>query len=128
MFGERLKIVRNQAGLSQKSLAEQLYVTQQSVWKWEMNESSPNPETVAKIAEIFNVSADYLLGITEQKEKPTPEDGGGQDDPLRTILLHNFDQLNQEGREKLVDISDDMVSSGKYIKSDPAGLGKAPTA
>lgn len=77
MFGERLKIIRKQAGLSQKSLASLLQVSQQSVWKWEMNESSPNPETVAKIAKIFHVSSDYLLGLTEQEEKPTPENGGG---------------------------------------------------
>lgn len=73
MFGERLKMIRKQAGLSQKLLASQLYVSQQSVWKWEMNESSPNPETIAKIAEIFDVSTDYLLGRTDQKEKPPME-------------------------------------------------------
>ena len=44
-------------------------------------------------------------------------------DPLRTVLLQNFNQLNQEGRERLVETSDDMVSSGKYIKSNPDKLG-----
>lgn len=70
MFGEHLKIVRKQAGTSQKALASKLYVSQQSVWKWEMNESSPNPETIAKIAEIFDVSTDYLLGRGEKKSPP----------------------------------------------------------
>jgi len=53
---------------------------------------------------------------------------GDQRGNLRTILLENFDQLNEEGQERLVETSDDMVSSGKYIKSDPAGLGKAKNA
>ena len=45
------------------------------------------------------------------------------DDSLRTVLLQNFDQLNQEGRERLVETSDDMVSSGKYIKSNSDKMG-----
>lgn len=48
--------------------------------------------------------------------------------PLQTILLQNFNQLNQEGQEKLADIADDMVSSGKYIKTDPDKLDKAKDA
>ena len=65
----------------------------------------------------------------ETKKSPdTAEAASGKDDleadSLRSTLLHNFEQLNREGREKLVDTSDDMVSSGKYIKSDPAGLGQ----
>ena len=63
-----------------------------------------------------------------KKSPDTAEAAPGEDDPeadfLHSTLLHNFEQLNQEGREKLVDTSDDMVSSGKYIKSNPAGLGK----
>lgn len=54
----------------------------------------------------------------------TPVEKQSETDVLRSTLLHNFDQLNQEGQERLVETSDDMVSSGKYIKSDPAGLGK----
>lgn len=101
MFGDRLKEVRTQAGLSQKSLAEQLYVTQQSVWKWEMNTSSPNPETIAKIAEIFDVSTDYLLGRTDQKETPTPGDGGGLSDK-DTRLIEWFHSLPPEKRKAIL--------------------------
>ena len=54
----------------------------------------------------------------------TPVEEQSETYVLRSTLLHNFDQLNQEGQERLVETSDDMVSSGKYIKSDPAGLGK----
>lgn len=49
-------------------------------------------------------------------------------DMLRSALMHNYDQLNQEGRERLVETSDDMVTSGKYIKSNPAELGKTKDA
>lgn len=43
---------------------------------------------------------------------------------LRKTLLENFDQLNREGQENLVETSDDMVLSGKYIKSNPVKMGE----
>jgi len=49
-------------------------------------------------------------------------------DPLRSTLLENFDQLNREGQELLVDQSDTMVSSGKYIKSGQDNLGREKMA
>lgn len=83
--------------------------------------SFPSVEKMSILAAYLGVTTSDLLG---EEKGPAPEDGGGQADPLRSTLLRNFDRLNQEGQERLVETSDDMVSSGKYIKSDPAGLGK----
>lgn len=84
MFGERLKMIRKQCGLTQKSLANELFVSQQSVWKWEKNESSPNPETIAKMAQIFGVTTDYLLG--QEKEKPASASTDGLDPELLELI------------------------------------------
>ena len=65
MFNYRLKSVREKNKLSQAALAKKLYVSQQTVGKWETGASSPNPETIAKIADILNVSTDYLLGKSD---------------------------------------------------------------
>ena len=62
MFSRRLKELRASAGLSQKALASKLFVSQQAVARWETDKATPNPETLAKLSEIFDVSADYLLG------------------------------------------------------------------
>ena len=55
MFEERLKSLRNEHQMSQKMLAEKLFVSQQAVAKWENPESkaSPNPDTRKKIADFF---------------------------------------------------------------------------
>ena len=66
MFPQRLKQLRKELGLSQKSLSEHLGVTQQAVGKWETGRSSPDPTTLARLAELLETSADYLLGISEQ--------------------------------------------------------------
>lgn len=71
MLSEQLQTIRKRAGISQKALAEKLYVSQQAVGKWERNESTPNPETIAKIAEIFGVTTDYLIGRDEAPKGET---------------------------------------------------------
>ena len=70
MFPQRLKQLRKELGLSQKSLSEHLGVTQQAVGKWETGRSSPDPATLARLASLLNTSADYLLGITERAAEP----------------------------------------------------------
>ena len=62
MFSNRLKALRNKKGLSQTELAKLLFVSQQTVAKWETDKSTPNPETILKISNILDVSTDYLLG------------------------------------------------------------------
>jgi len=61
-FGRRLKAARKACGLTQSFVAQKLGVTRQAVGQWETAESSPNPETLRKLADLYNVSADYLLG------------------------------------------------------------------
>ena len=81
--------------------------------------------TLSKIASYFNVSVDYLIGA-EQKEKTPAETGGGISFPENdhfinedeASLLNLYRELNQEGKEKLYGYADDLVSSGKYIKTD----------
>lgn len=67
MLNERLKELRKTAKLSQRSLAETLNVSQQTVGKWETGGATPNPETLAAIADIFHISVDYLIGRTENQ-------------------------------------------------------------
>ena len=65
MFSINLKKLRNEKGISQKSLAEELYVSQQTVAKWETDKATPNPEMLKKIASYFNISVDSLLGYAD---------------------------------------------------------------
>ena len=66
---------------------------------------------------------DHIVKNSPSLEDSAPGEEQPDADPLRTVLLKNFDQLNQEGQERLVETSDDMVSSGKYIKTSSDKLG-----
>ena len=60
-FGEKIQILRKQAGLSQENLAEKLNITRQTVSKWELDQSTPELEYIAKLADLYNVTTDYLI-------------------------------------------------------------------
>lgn len=62
-FGNTLKKLRQQEGMTQQQLAGLLGVTKSVVSYYELQERYPSPEILAKVAAIFHVSTDYLLGI-----------------------------------------------------------------
>ncbi len=61
-FGTVLKKLRTQSGMSQRQLAEKLGVTKSTISYYELSERTPSPDIIIKIANIFHVSTDYLLG------------------------------------------------------------------
>ena len=65
MLGEQIKQLRLNKKLSQVELAEKLCVTKQSVSNWENENIMPSIEMLMKIANIFGVTTDFLLGLTE---------------------------------------------------------------
>ena len=64
MIGELLAEVRKDHGDTQASLAQKLHVTVSAVRSWEQDKSSPPHETLVSICRLYQVSADYLLGLT----------------------------------------------------------------
>ena len=79
-FGKRLQGYRKEKGLSQEALANQLYVTRQSISQWENDKTMPSVDLLLKISEIFGVTVDELLGRPETESIPQPV---GQENILR---------------------------------------------
>ncbi len=67
MIYDRIKELREKAGISQSELARRLAVTRSSVNAWEMGISTPTTQYIVEMARIFKVTTDYLLDVqTEQ--------------------------------------------------------------
>ena len=66
-FGDRLKTLRATNGLTQADLAKRLNITKSVVSYYERQERSPSPDVLVKIANVFHVTTDYLLGIEKKK-------------------------------------------------------------
>ena len=65
IFSKRLKELRRAAGYTQQQVAEMLNIRQQSYTRYENNIGEPNLSTVVSISKIFDVSSDYMLGISD---------------------------------------------------------------
>lgn len=68
-FSDRLKELRKNKGLSQKALAESVGMSDTGIQNYELETRKPNSDVVIKLADFFEVSADYLLGRSENPEK-----------------------------------------------------------
>ena len=64
-LGDKIRFLRKEIRLSQEQLANKLNTTQDTVSLWELNKSYPDIINLIKLCEIFNVSADFLLGLKE---------------------------------------------------------------
>lgn len=60
-LGEKIKEARKQCGLSQEQLAEKMAASRSAVAKWEANNGLPDVENLKALAQLLNVSVDYLL-------------------------------------------------------------------
>lgn len=97
MIGERLGEVRKDHSMTQKQLAEVMKVSEATVSAWERNITCPDDETKVRLARMFNISTDYLLGVTDV---PTPIRPSAQGSSV--IFLENVPgKANQEIREFL---------------------------
>ena len=96
MLNEQIRELRNIRGISQIQLANKLGVTKQSVSNWENDNILPSIEMLVKIANFFEVSTDYLLGLdkkpvifargfTNFKKRMYPQQ---YDKFMTTLILH----------------------------------------
>lgn len=90
------------AGVSQSTLAE--------ILSGKRNFDRVGVSKVIAMARAFGVTVEYLSGEEGVPKYPTTESF----EPLSAI----FSQLNDEGRSKLIEYADDLVSTGKYSRVD----------
>ena len=64
MIYDKIRILREQKGITQVELAKKLGLTRAGVNAWEMGISVPSTQYIVELARFFNVSTDYLLGLS----------------------------------------------------------------
>lgn len=79
MIGKKIKELRQKNCMTQKDLADKLFVTGQAVSRWENDEVEPSLDTIKQMAKIFNVTIDELVG--DQKEEIPNEDAPVEEVP-----------------------------------------------
>lgn len=98
IFGNRLRNLRISENITGVELGKVLNVTKVAISNWESGKRTPDQETLTKIADYFDVTTDYLLGRTDEKQPKERFQG------VNTISAHrigNIEQLSDEGLEEL---------------------------
>lgn len=72
-FGQKLLFLREKQNQSQTQIAKGIGTTQRKISYWETGKTEPNLEDIRKICKYFHISADYLLGLTEDAH-PLPKE------------------------------------------------------
>jgi len=91
MFAEVLKLLRQEKGFSQRELAKELNISHSTLGMYEVGKREPDHNTLRRIADYFDVSLDYLLGRSgERNEHPVTQaahraDDGDEDLPPEAI-------------------------------------------
>lgn len=101
-LGKRIVYHRKRLGLTQDQLAEKLGVTAQAVSKWENDQSCPDIAMLPKLAEIFGITTDVLLGAAPDEPAYEAEVVGAQedeDDTLFHVQKGNWEFTVDKGRK-----------------------------
>ena len=90
--GMRLKALRQNRGWSQEELADILKLSKSAISKWERDVNYPQGRDIRALARLFNVSADFILGLNNNVVCEYPSDF--------EEVLDIFHSLNKENKEK----------------------------
>lgn len=100
-IGNKIKQLRERNDLTQEQLAKMLNLSQQTIDHYEKERAKPNIDTVGLLAKIFDVSADYLIGLSN-KPNAHPR--------IETIAAHRTDDpmsdLPEEARKSVEEFMD----------------------
>lgn len=88
-FADRLRLLRTSRGLSQPELAEATGIGQSTISRWEKAEAEPVLSGIRTLADFFSVTADYLIGRTDQQQALRPGDWLVDLDDFDAILSKN---------------------------------------
>ena len=111
-LGDRVRKLREGRNMTQTELSEILGMkTYTTVSKWEKNENFPKGKDLKKLAEIFNVTSDYLLGLTVDKLKKITTQNE------KTEIISIYDQLEDPNKEKVLDYATVLLNEQNNMKT-----------
>ncbi|AYK66849.1 helix-turn-helix domain-containing protein [Bacillus subtilis] len=115
-LGQRLKEARLKAGYkSQTEAAKKLGITSQVLSNYEGGRRDPDTQTLKALAELYNVSADYLLGTEKKKPSKLDESINEAIEELKkeeTLLLMRNADIDEETAQL---IKQALINGIKYV-------------
>lgn len=124
-LSDRIFTVRSNLSLSQEKFGELIGKSQRTIAAWEAGDRSPSFSTLCKLADVFDVSVDYLLGRTDsfQSENKKPI---VSDDELRKWAINRVSVLSDQELVRVHDFLTGLeagsdISKAQATAHDPDG-------
>lgn len=102
-IGDRIAYLRKAIGISQTELAKRISASREAIGKYERNEALPSVETAKKIADVFEVTLDYLVD----------ESGTAAFDKKTVKRLNDIQSLNENDKTHLFALMDAFLRDAK---------------
>ncbi len=102
-FGQRLYTLREEAGLTQAQVAEKLGISHRAYAFWEREPTAIRTEQIAILADLFKVSADFLIGRDAPKQR-----AGGPTGKLRQVF-DSASKLPRRQQQRIIDVVEDIL-------------------
>lgn len=116
-LGSRLKKVRERKGWTQKEAVKRFGITNYQLSRYESDFSNPDPDLIAKFAEEYEVTTDFLITGKEEKKSPS---WGDQDefeawvnDPSVHKFYKEFKESPEERKKALLAVWEILKTQGK---------------
>ena len=108
IFAERIKELREQNKLSLATLSQKIGVSDAAICKWENNLAEPKASYIRAIADFFEVSTDYLLGVENEiglkkYSAPVKKQEPAELTPDGKELIEIFNALEKEYRAQILE-------------------------
>ncbi|MGX6988544.1 hypothetical protein C5L23_000349 [Leuconostoc fallax] len=108
----RTKDTAKKRGLSIEKLAKQVGISKSGIYQWDIHE--PKPSTIQKVADVLNVSTDYLLGRTDEMTMPLENKNHPSDLAIDDILSFDGAELSPEYVAQLRAFAQTMIDTGQW--------------
>lgn len=120
--GKKIKEFRVKAGLTQSELSVRLGISTSAVGMYEQGRREPDSEMILKLCEVFNTTADELLGKSDGKSFMSRELNDVFDEFTRILttqqgLMFDGIPLNEEDRKKIVDALNVVAALARQQRS-----------
>lgn len=110
LFLSRFRELLAESGKMQKDICAELGISRPTLSNWKTGYSEPNFDDIIMLAKYFDVSSDYLLGLSDDLDAPLYSPPLPADE---RELLELYRQLNYEGRQRLIARAEVMIEDAQ---------------
>lgn len=119
IIGERIRILREREGMSQKALSQKLNIPLSTYNTWERGMSTPKPEKILELVEIFNTNLDYLYGRSDDSYESLDEYKLQQLANRKILKMfgipsEKINALDKESFDEIMKFADKVIKLNEY--------------